>query len=88
MESSLRKSWPARVAALGFIIIIVLGNIWATYGITGKPVPQWLGVGFAASMILTLAAAVVLIGMIVWRKLHPLPEPPEVPEPVEEEHAP
>lgn len=77
MQASLRKSWPARLSALGFIAVIVFGNVWATYGITNQPVPQWLGVAMMAAIGLTLTGGAGLMALIVWRKLHPLPDEPE-----------
>ena len=77
MQAALRKSWPARLSASGFIAVIVFGNVWATYGITNEAIPQWLGVAMASSIGVTLAGAGSLVALILWRKLHPLPEEPE-----------
>lgn len=79
MQAAIRKSWPARLSALGFIAVIVLGNVWWTFGLTGKPIPQWLGVAMASSIGLTLFSGVCLMALMVYRKLNPLPEPPEEP---------
>lgn len=69
MQESVRKSWPARLSALGFIFVIILGNVWLTYGLTNEPVPAWLGVAMAASIGVTLLGGAGLVGLLVWRRM-------------------
>lgn len=46
MDSHLRKSIWTRSVALGFVYLILIGNIWITYHITGSHVPLWMRVAF------------------------------------------
>lgn len=69
MQDSLRKSWPARLSALGFILVVLLGNVWLTFGLTKEPIPTWLGIGMAVAIGLTLLGGVGLVALIAWRKL-------------------
>ncbi len=41
-------AWGRRCTAVGFIILILLGNLWASLRLTGAQIPAWLfdgGVG-------------------------------------------
>ncbi len=77
MQAAIRKSWPARLSALGFIAVIVFGNVWLTFGLTHTPIPQWLGVAMAISIGVTLTGGVCLMSLITYRKFRPLAEAPE-----------
>lgn len=46
MDSQLRKSIWTRSVALGFVYLILIGNVWVTYLITGGHVPLWMRVAF------------------------------------------
>ncbi len=80
MQSAIRKSWPARLSALGFIVVIIFGNVWLTFGLTDTPIPQWLGVAMAAGIGVSLTGGVCLMALIIYRKFRPLAEDPEKPD--------
>lgn len=58
MHQELRKSIWTRLVALGFIYLIVLGNVWFTYTVTGGEVPLTLRVAFFVGIFWVLTSAV------------------------------
>jgi uncharacterized membrane protein len=69
MKSALRKSTPARIAALGFIVVVIFGNLRLTYALLGRPVSSWMQNGFALGVCLTLIGAVCLLALGVHLKI-------------------
>ncbi len=65
----LRQSLPARVAAVGFIVVIVLGNVWLTYGLTGQTPPVWVAVSFLGGMVIAGCGGLGLAYVAVRAKL-------------------
>jgi ABC-type polysaccharide/polyol phosphate export permease len=58
MNELVKKSLPTKLAALGFIFMILMGNYWMVLVITNQPYPQWL-------MDCFLIAALWIIGCAV-----------------------
>lgn len=69
MDSRVRKSLPTRVAALGFIFMILLGNYWMVLVITNQPFPQWLMDLFLVNAFLILMSAVGVVYVSVRSQL-------------------
>ena len=42
LKPIVKKMWPTRLAALLFILLIILGNIWIFQAATGHESPAWL----------------------------------------------
>lgn len=76
LDASLKKSWPARITAIGFIIVILAGNGWLAYGLMSEPVPELIGAGFAAGIAVSLVGGVALGALIVVRRFHDGPTTP------------
>jgi hypothetical protein len=75
-----RKSWPSRLSAVGFIMVILFGNLWLTFALLGQQVPNWARNGFALGLCLTLVGAVLLMAFIAHLKLKGAsPQDPEAP---------
>ncbi len=69
MHPELRRSIWTRLVALGFIYLIVLGNIWVTYQVTGEHVPLSLRVAFFLGIFWIVTTAVgVLVHAIQIKK--------------------
>lgn len=58
MHPELRRSIWTRLVALGFIYLIVLGNVWVTYTVTGGYVPLSLRVAFFIGIFWVVTTAV------------------------------
>ena len=66
MRQELRLSLPARLTALSFIVLIVIGNLWLLEGLLGKSPPRWLQLGFLLGCGGVLVGGVGL-GFVAWR---------------------
>lgn len=71
MDPILRKSWPARVAAVGFIVVILAGNAWLCFAMLGIPVPNAVSVSFAAGIAVSLAGGAGLAVLAAVNRLRP-----------------
>lgn len=78
LDRGLRQSVPSRVAAVGFIIVILAGNGWLVEGLLGRAVPTWLAYVFYAGVAVTFCGAIGLGALIVLRFVQGLQtkEPP------------
>jgi hypothetical protein len=56
MKSYLRRSIFTKAAALGFIVMILLGNAWLVLFLTGQSEAVWLTYSLAACMGWTVLA--------------------------------
>lgn len=56
MKSYLRRSLFTKAVALGFIVMILLGNAWLVLFLTGQSGAVWLTYSFAACMVWTILA--------------------------------
>ncbi len=54
MAQNWRSSFWSKVSALGFIVLVILGNIWFVEGLTGRESPPWLQVLFIANVLVLL----------------------------------
>ncbi len=61
LSSHLRHSPPARLAAAGFIAVVLFGNLWLAQALTGGHAPVWIATGFAAGVALALAGGIGLM---------------------------
>lgn len=69
-----------RAIAWGFIILILLGNYWFVYLVTGRQPPSWLVTLFSAMMLLLMVIAGLwgIVYGLAWLKEFRQKEPPEV----------
>jgi TRAP-type C4-dicarboxylate transport system permease small subunit len=51
LKPYLRRSIFTKAVALGFIVMILLGNVWLVLVLTGQKDMHWLGQSFAACMV-------------------------------------
>ena len=51
MDPHLRQSPWARLTAVGFIVLILLGNYWFVLVVTAAPVPLWFERAFYGTVI-------------------------------------
>ena len=76
MHQTIRQSWPARLSAIGFIIVILAGNGWLVYALMGDPVPPVVSYAFAGGVFLALAGGLGLVLLTLKLRM----APPQLPE--------
>ena len=54
------RSPPARISALGFIVLILMGNLWLVGAILGEQSNSWILSGFALGVALVFVGAITL----------------------------
>jgi len=64
-----RYGWPAKVTAVGFIVVIAFGNFWLAHALFGTVVPEWVGLGFIAGMAAAAFGGIAIVGGAAWRWL-------------------
>jgi hypothetical protein len=55
-----RKSIGAKISAVGFSLIILLGNFWILYSLFGTAAPNWLTDGLKASALVTICGGLTI----------------------------
>ncbi len=58
-----RKSFLAKAAALGFIYLIVLGNIWLSFVVIAHQPPTWVYQGLLGGVVYIVLQ---LVGFVVY----------------------
>ncbi len=84
MDETIKRSFWSRLSALGFIFLIVVGNIWYAKMIVGEPIGVWIQLSFYLSVGMALVGAVGVTYLLLRQKLvrsdKSDPENPEDPE--------
>lgn len=75
MNEYLRKSLPARGTALGFIALVLFGNLWVGYALINATPPNWVRYGFGFGMVTAIAFGLALGGLAIYRRLFPVEAP-------------
>lgn len=60
MPEKIRRSWLTKLVAIGFIYIVILGNIWFTRGISGASTPDWMVLAFFFGIVWILCLGVAM----------------------------
>ena len=69
MHPDIKKSAPTKISAVGFIIVIVFGNLWLVNALTSSDTPFWVSYGFFSGVIVVLFGGVSLALLIVSGRL-------------------
>lgn len=69
MDPNLRKSWPARVTAIGFIIVILAGNAWLCFAMLGIPVHDVVTTAFGLGISTSLLGGIGLVALTLIKRL-------------------
>lgn len=80
MDQALRTSWPTRLAAVGFIIVILAGNGWLAYALLDRDVPELIAAAFALGIGMSLLGGLGMSILIVKRRLTAAAGPTEAGE--------
>jgi hypothetical protein len=55
----------ARAGAIGFILLIVVGNLWFVKSLTGEPIPEWMRlVGTVGVVLAFFGGGAVFFGIV------------------------
>lgn len=73
METALRRSWPARITALGFVLVIAFGNFAIADIVMGVDIAAWTFNGMWIGIAVTVVGGISLVALSVARKLRPPP---------------
>lgn len=65
MNPEVRKSAATKISAIGFIILILSGNLWLVYAILGSQVPFWVSYGFTTGVAVTALGGIALVVKIM-----------------------
>lgn len=65
----LKKTWPSRIAAVGFILFFLAGNLWLATALVGGKPEEWMGMAFAVGIFVSLFGGGGLVGLMIWRYL-------------------
>lgn len=71
MEIRSARSLPARIVAMSFIVLILLGNAWFVLTIIGQSVPGWIRTAShlaVAGVLIGGALLTTLIARERWRR--------------------
>ena len=79
MDEQLRRSVWTKLSALGFIYLIILGNIWFAFMVVGAVLPDWLRNSFYLGVLFVLGSGAGLFTKILtnWYLAAPLEETDE-----------
>ncbi|NRA45607.1 MAG: hypothetical protein HRU09_11685 [Oligoflexales bacterium] len=65
MKPHIRQSLAAKIVAVGFIILILLGNFWVVGHLLGRQPSEWMSVLGLGGLALVLIGGVFLMIQIV-----------------------
>ena len=65
MKPHIRQSLSAKIVAVGFIILILLGNFWIVGHMLGREPAEWMSVLGLGGLAMVLGGGVFLIAQIV-----------------------
>lgn len=69
-ETTSQHSLAARVTAIGFITLILLGNFWVIRAVTGSPIPSWFPVISLIGILTVFTGGTILAIGFMRRYLH------------------
>lgn len=68
MDRTLRQSLPARISAIGFIVVVAFGNLWLVRVLLGQAADLWIVVGFVAGIAIALGGGLGLLMLGLYRR--------------------
>ena len=64
MQAHIRRSLAAKIVAIGFIVLILMGNFLFVWQIGGQEPKEWTRVAGLAGLAMVLGGGVFLLGHI------------------------
>jgi hypothetical protein len=69
MHPEVKKSAPVKITAIGFIIVIVFGNLWLVNALMSTVTPFWVAYGFFSGVVLVFAGGAGLGYVLLMRQI-------------------
>lgn len=60
------KNIGKKIAAISFIVLILIGNLWLIYRFTGGLFPEWSMVVFGCAVAFAFAGGLLMIPEAIW----------------------
>ncbi len=69
MHPEVKKSAPAKISAIGFIIVVIFGNLWLVNAVMSTVTPFWVAYGFFTGVVLVFAGGAGLGYVLLMRQV-------------------
>ena len=69
MHPEVKKSAPAKISAIGFIIVVIFGNLWLVNAVLSTVTPFWVAYGFFTGVVLVFAGGAGLGYVLLMRQV-------------------
>ena len=69
MHPEVKKSAPAKISAIGFIIVVIFGNLWLVNAVMSTATPFWVAYGFFTGVVLVFAGGAGLGYVLLMRQV-------------------
>ncbi len=69
MHPEVKKSAPAKITALGFIVVIIFGNLWLVNALMSTVTPFWVAYGFFTGVVLVFTGGAGLGYALIMRQI-------------------
>jgi hypothetical protein len=60
------KQWGKKIAAVAFIVLILVGNVWLIYRFTGGIFPQWSVLLFGLAIAVAFTGGLLMVPELIW----------------------
>ena len=69
MHPEVKKSAPAKISAIGFIMVVIFGNLWLVNAVMSTVTPFWVAYGFFTGVVLVFAGGAGLGYVLLMRQV-------------------
>jgi hypothetical protein len=69
LHPEVKKSAPAKISAIGFIIVVIFGNLWLVNAVMSTVTPFWVAYGFFTGVVLVFAGGAGLGYVLLMRQV-------------------
>ncbi len=80
MHPEVKKSAPAKISAIGFIIVVIFGNLWLVNAVMSTVTPFWVAYGFFTGVVLVFAGGAGLGYVLLMRQVSSTKADPNSPD--------
>jgi hypothetical protein len=80
LHPEVKKSAPAKISAIGFIIVVIFGNLWLVNAVMSTVTPFWVAYGFFTGVVLVFAGGAGLGYVLLMRQVSSTKADPNSPD--------
>jgi hypothetical protein len=80
LHPEVKKSAPAKISAIGFIIVVIFGNLWLVNAVMSTVTPFWVAYGFFTGVVLVFAGGAGLGYVLLMRQVSGTKADPNSPD--------